>query len=470
MKAVIIWLTFVSLMAVAPTSWAAVLESPANGATLSGIGFISGWKCHANNITITIDDGEHLPVAMYQERGDLLTDNVCGGTINHGFIMQINWAILQDGEHEVVAYDNGVEFGRSEFVVGTIGGEEFLKGTTKEILVDDFPSPGEQTVFEWNESTQHFEALPVLGTGPTNNYDLAFWRNFTESYNRGARWQKEQLYVEEPDVGNCQAGRLTQTAKDRALEAANQIRALHDISPLKYSTLYDHQAQQAALIQEANENNFPGHFPHPSHKCYTEEGDEGSKTSNISKSSANLDPAAHIVNLADDANSRILPASAGHRRYIIDPFETNFSYGQVGKYATQKARRFLQEPDRIPQINVDFVAFPYETYPYLLLKYNPPWSFSVVVDKEVSWKNRGEFFNKASITVIRASDGSQLSTSNYYTDTRGFGLPNVITWKVHGWEHDTLYEVEIRNVTLTDGTIRNYSYSVFIEKGNLENQ
>ena len=52
-------------------SWAAFLESPAKKGLVSGVGFISGWKCDASNITVTIDGGEHLFVAMGQSRGDL---------------------------------------------------------------------------------------------------------------------------------------------------------------------------------------------------------------------------------------------------------------------------------------------------------------------------------------------------------------------------------------------------------------
>ena len=57
---------YLGVLAAAP-SWGAFLESPAHQAVVSGIGFISGWKCDASNITVTIDDGEHLPVAMDQD-------------------------------------------------------------------------------------------------------------------------------------------------------------------------------------------------------------------------------------------------------------------------------------------------------------------------------------------------------------------------------------------------------------------
>ena len=153
-------LAIAGVLASSPT-WAARLESPAHQAVVSGIGFIGGWKCDANNITVTIDGGEHVSVAMGQPRAD--TQPLCG-TINNGFIQQINWALAGDGEHEAVAYDNGVEFSRSTFTVGSTG-EEFLQGAKTTRVLNNFPALKETTEVQWNESTQHFEIRGVLGRG-----------------------------------------------------------------------------------------------------------------------------------------------------------------------------------------------------------------------------------------------------------------------------------------------------------------
>ena len=61
-----------------------------------------------------------------------------------------------------------------------------------------------------------------------------------------------------------------------------------------------------------------------------------------------------------------------------------------------------------------------------------------------------------------------VSVSGLYTDTEAFGVPNLLSWQVAGWEYDTLYEVEIRNVTLRSGETRSYSYPVFIDRANIE--
>lgn len=140
---------------------AAELESPADGAVVSGIGFISGWKCHAGSITVRINGGGHIPLATEQPRAD--TRLACG-TLTNGFITQVNWNFLGAGTHTAVAYDDGVAFARSTFTVGTAD-EEFLRGVEAECLIPDFPAPGETGRFVWNESTQHLELTGVSVTG-----------------------------------------------------------------------------------------------------------------------------------------------------------------------------------------------------------------------------------------------------------------------------------------------------------------
>ena len=141
---------------------ASVLESPANGATLSGIGFISGWKCDAKNITVKLDDGGHVPVALGQPRAD--TRLICG-TVENGFITQVNWNFLKDGEHTAIAYEAGKEFARSTFTVVTAGVEFLRVGNqplTTQCEVRDFPSMGETSRLVWEESTQHFELAEIV--------------------------------------------------------------------------------------------------------------------------------------------------------------------------------------------------------------------------------------------------------------------------------------------------------------------
>ena len=147
---------------------ATVLESPPPGGFVSGLGFISGWVCYGRNITVRIDGGEPLAVAMHQERAD--TDLLCEGAINSGFIRQINWNHIGSGLHTIVAYEDGQPFAGHTFSVGSTG-EEFVTGVQAECRVADFPQPGEHSRFVWIEATQHFELMEFGSRGDASDDD-----------------------------------------------------------------------------------------------------------------------------------------------------------------------------------------------------------------------------------------------------------------------------------------------------------
>lgn len=168
---------------------AAVLEIPGNGAKLSGIGVISGWRCEASGpITVRFNGGDPIPLPYGRERSD--TAGVCGD-INNGFSTVQNWAHLGDGTHTAVAYDNGVEFARSTFEVATAG-EEFVKGASAQVRVLDFPSPGESVRFEWNQSTQHLEmVLGPEGEDLINSLAMEFVRIEAGTFQMGSPAEAE---------------------------------------------------------------------------------------------------------------------------------------------------------------------------------------------------------------------------------------------------------------------------------------
>ena len=146
---------------------ASVLESPANGGLVSGIGFIAGWKCTAGTITVRIDGGAPIPVLYGNDRLD--THVSSGGPCQQrhtGYILQINWAELGDGRHTVIAYDNDRQFAASTFTVATLG-ESFVEGAHAEVSISDFPAPGETARFVWQEATQHLELARVVPTHVT---------------------------------------------------------------------------------------------------------------------------------------------------------------------------------------------------------------------------------------------------------------------------------------------------------------
>ena len=143
----------------AATAHAAKLGIPGEGSTLSGVGVISGWKCHANGtLTVRFNGGDPIPLLYGSERTDVRANGQCldNDHDNVGFVAIWNWGELGDGQHTAVVYDDGVEFDRSVFTVRRFR-DAFVTGVSTTVSVQDFPSQGETAVFTWNQATQHLE-------------------------------------------------------------------------------------------------------------------------------------------------------------------------------------------------------------------------------------------------------------------------------------------------------------------------
>ena len=133
------------------------LENPGPNSFQSGIGVLSGWVCDADQVELVLGD---LPVqiaAYGTERLD--TAEVCGDTDN-GFGLLFNWNLLGEGEHDVVAFVDGVELGRATVQVTTLG-HEFLRGAEGECVVEDFPTVGETVTLAWQQNQQNFVMTAV---------------------------------------------------------------------------------------------------------------------------------------------------------------------------------------------------------------------------------------------------------------------------------------------------------------------
>ena len=135
-----------------------ILENPRPGSFQSGLGVISGWVCEAEEITIEFENGVTGEVssttASYgTSRPD--TADVCEDDGNNGFGLLHNWNRLGAGTHTVRALADGVEFANATITVSTLGGE-FVTGLGGEFSLTDFPSTGQVTGIEWEESLQNF--------------------------------------------------------------------------------------------------------------------------------------------------------------------------------------------------------------------------------------------------------------------------------------------------------------------------
>ena len=137
------------------------LENPGHNSFQSGVRVLSGWVCEADMVEIEIGSAGRQVAAYGTERLDTL--DACGDTDN-GFGLLFNWNLLGDGEHEVVAFVDGIELGRATVRVTTVGEgaeEEFLRGVEGECVVEDFPRLGQSVLLEWQQNSQNFVITEV---------------------------------------------------------------------------------------------------------------------------------------------------------------------------------------------------------------------------------------------------------------------------------------------------------------------
>ena len=163
------------------------LENPRVASFQSGVGVISGWACHAHEIVIELDG---MPFkASYGTEREAAVERRCGHR-NAGFSLLWNWNNLGTGPHTVRALIDGVEFANTTVRVTTFGEDPFPRGWSGRFDLPDFPTSGETTVVQWEESLQNF----VITDGQPNTGG---------GYNRVSGID---ALLENPSLGSAQSG------------------------------------------------------------------------------------------------------------------------------------------------------------------------------------------------------------------------------------------------------------------------
>jgi uncharacterized protein YkwD len=276
-----------------------------------------------------------------------------------------------------------------------------------------------------------------------------------------------ELYDVIPNVANCNEGKLKDSEKQNVLSIYNQIRIIHGLKPLQYNSNYDIDVAKSALINVANA--LLDHFPKTSYECYSQEGYNGSSTSNLYIYAAfgpNSIPESRksIEDWIIDKNIDDL----GHRRNMLNPFLKYASFGRVDGYSKKNPDYYLtgmslkvhQFPDfhNLSDWNQDFVAYPYHEYPSSFFDENWYLSFSVVADKSNIWNNSQALIDLSQATVtITGPNNNKLTISNLKYDYASYGIPNCLYWKASGIAKEVTYNVTISNVKV-QGTPKTYSY------------
>ena len=143
------------------TALTGFLENPGHNSFQSGVRVLSGWVCDADTVELELGHLGRQEAGYGTERLDTL--GACGDTDN-GFGLLFNWNLLGEGEHDVVAFVDGVELGQATVRVTTVGAgaeEEFLRGAEGACVVEDFPRLGQSVLLEWQQNSQNFVITDV---------------------------------------------------------------------------------------------------------------------------------------------------------------------------------------------------------------------------------------------------------------------------------------------------------------------
>ena len=275
------------------------------------------------------------------------------------------------------------------------------------------------------------------------------------------------LYDQVPNKSNCFEGVLKQSEKDKVLLEVNKIRAIHKLKPVVYNSAYDNNTSKSALMTASNEE--LSHTPPTTWSCYTLDGYNGSSSSNLyiawNMPGDYQESVKGVYSWMNDENVEV----CGHRRWLIDPFLKEISFGRCDFNSTKNTSMIVSGmsiwviDDNYQDLSdwtPDFVAYPYENYPtkYFYTDDNSSWylSFSAVSDKSNFWSNNNVNYSNATIEMTDPN-GGKVTISSQTSNNDFYGLGNALLWKTSTLSKETIYAVKISNVQV-NGQNKNYSY------------
>jgi len=274
------------------------------------------------------------------------------------------------------------------------------------------------------------------------------------------------LYDVQPNPAACRAGRLKAEVRTRMLALVNAARALHALPPVAYSAIEDQDVAESSLMMAANRT--LDHQPASSWTCYTALGASAASTGNLIGGWGHGLPWSSEDDLLAGWLNERNSASIGHRRWILDPFLGQISYGRVAYQsasgeradaATLKVFGFAQAtPAPAPTGLPAFVAYPQGDYPARYFGTGDILSFSVVADAANRYGNGTVHFDRATVTVT--GGGRTLAVTDVAADNVGFGLPNNLQWRVTGLQSGVTYTVRIDGVTGAPEPRYEYSFRI----------
>lgn len=271
------------------------------------------------------------------------------------------------------------------------------------------------------------------------------------------------------DRSPYQAGEVSKSSLDAALNTMNAIRYIAGIDPVELDASYTKKEQAAALVNSANGqlSHYPSKPAGMSSSLY-QLGASGASGGNLSWTSWKTGLGYHLVKswMYDGDAGNI--DRVGHRRWILNPSmeKTGFGwvYGSNGTYAAMYAF-----DNWSAETSYYGVAWPAQNMPVEFFGNNYPWSISMGTSVDAS---------KVKVTLVRQSDQkkwtfSQKSANGYFNvensnygktgciifrpDNMNYQPGDTFTIKITGLSETVSYQVKFFSAE-TDEKTCNHSY------------
>ncbi len=285
---------------------------------------------------------------------------------------------------------------------------------------------------------------------------------------RATRAFSGQLYLVQPDVATCNPGRLSPQAAQFMMDRLNFLRRLHLLPPVTLDPVLLDRAQQAALMQVAND--ALSHDPPPTWRCYTEAGAMGSRMGSLAIGPIlELDRQADLGQLlarqVDIYFAEPGPENrvdVGHRRWNLFPPYAQGSYGLVydplaGRVTQANSNWLFSFDDSVP--NPDFISFPerdgylYRLEGFSRLPLNAyRWSFSIPTVGGQS------DLSQAQIRITDRETGQSIPVSDIQVGDPAYGWETV-SYSVGAISPNQDYNFEISQIRVAGSPPRTYRFS-----------
>jgi uncharacterized protein YkwD len=209
-------------------------------------------------------------------------------------------------------------------------------------------------------------------------------------------------------VETCTPGTTAQAWRDAQLAAANAARALVDLPPVTEDPEWSRLAQETALLMAAN--NDLSHDPDPSWRCWSQDGFDGARTSNLFLGAWGVDAVGGYL---DDGG---VP-SLGHRRWILGHAQAHLGFGDV-RAPGGTVFNAMRVIGASAPLHTEPVSWPAPgQFPEMLVGPRTWWSLSV---PEV---------DLSAATVTLEVDGAPASTTVHHPGA-GYGAADAVAFTV----------------------------------------